>query len=283
MIRQPRNYQKYLSVEYALRHPGRPEKKEFNDELLAAVAFIMRQIDRGREQANHRPTDAAGGIRPATIRPVSGQCGGGRVSGGLGDKPELKWIKLTELYIPSEYQRTVKGDSSQKNIRYIRDNFNWASCGAILVCELEKSKPTQFAVIDGQHRFRAAEANGQITELPCVVISPRDAKKQAGHFIEVNSKRIKLNNLAQYHAAVVAGDANATSLDDILRKAKISVPASPMGNNDCPPRTTQAIGTLLRMIDRYSEKQIIWALTIIPEALWRKTRHDARQPIEGHG
>jgi hypothetical protein len=45
MNRQPRNYQKYLSVEYAIRHPSRPEKKEFSDELLAAVAFIMRQID----------------------------------------------------------------------------------------------------------------------------------------------------------------------------------------------------------------------------------------------
>jgi hypothetical protein len=39
-----------------------------------------------------------------------------------------------------------------------------------------------------------------------------------------------------------------------------------MGNKDCPPRTTQAIGTLLRMLESYSEKQMIWALTIIPEA-----------------
>jgi hypothetical protein len=188
------------------------------------------------------------------------------VSSNLGDKPELRWIKLTELYIPSEYQRSAKNASSQKNIHYIKANFNWASCGALLVCELEQSKPRQYAIIDGQHRFRAAEAHGNITELPCVVITPREAQKQAGHFIEVNSKRIKLSNLNQYRAAVVAGDQTANSVAAILEKAKIAVPVSPMGNKDCPPRTTQAIGTLLKLIDSFSEKQIIWALTIIPEA-----------------
>lgn len=192
------------------------------------------------------------------------------MSSNLGVKPELKWIKLTELYIPSEYQRTVKGDSSQKNIRYIRDNFNWASCGALLVCELEKSKPKQYAVIDGQHRFLAADAHGGIAELPCVVISPREAQKQAGHFIEVNSRRIKLNNLAEYHAAVVAGEPNATSVAAILKKADVAVPVNPLANKDCPSRTTQAIGSLLKMIDSYSESQIIWALTIIPEAYGKK-------------
>jgi hypothetical protein len=184
----------------------------------------------------------------------------------LSQKPELKWIKLTELYIPTEYQRSAKNDASLKNISYIKEHFNWASCGALLVCELAKAKPPQYAIIDGQHRFKAAEAHGEITELPCVVVSPRDAPKQASHFIEVNSKRIKLNNLNQYRAAVVAGEPNAVSLSEILKKAKVSIPTNPMGNKDCPPRTTQAIGTLLRMLESYSEKQMIWALTIIPEA-----------------
>jgi hypothetical protein len=109
----------------------------------------------------------------------------GKNESAIGEKPELKWIKLTELYIPTEYQRSAKNPSSLKNIHYIKENFNWASCGALLVCELEKSMPKQYAVIDGQHRFHAAEAHGKIAELPCVVISPREATKQAGHFIEV--------------------------------------------------------------------------------------------------
>ena len=58
MIRQPRDYRKHLSVEYAIRHPGRPEKKEFSDELLAAVAFLMRQIDPAGNKGYVRDTDA---------------------------------------------------------------------------------------------------------------------------------------------------------------------------------------------------------------------------------
>ncbi len=184
----------------------------------------------------------------------------------LKEKPELKWIKLTELYIPEEYQRSAKNDASLKNINYIQQNFNWASCGALIVCQLAKAKPPQYAIIDGQHRFRAAEGHGGIAELPCIVVSPREAQKQASHFVEVNSRRIKLNSLSEYRAAVVAGDATAASIATILKKANVEVPAHPLGNKVCPPRTTQAIGTLLKMIDCYSEKQIVWALTVIPDA-----------------
>lgn len=184
----------------------------------------------------------------------------------LSQRPELKWIKLSQLYVPSEYQRPAKNSTSLANINYITQNFNWASCGALIVCELEKSKPPQYAIIDGQHRFKAAEAHGGIAELPCVIISPREAKSQAKHFVEVNSKRLKLHSLHEYRAAIVAGDATACMVDTILQKAGITVPAHPVGNKLCPPRTTQAIRTLAKMIDSYSEKQILWALNIITEA-----------------
>ena len=103
-------------------------------------------------------------------------------------------------------------------------------------------------------------------ELPCIIISPREAQEQAKHFVEVNSKRIKLHGLHEYRAAIVAGEPTACMIDAVLKKAKITVPEHPMGNKLCPPRTTQAIRTLAKLIDAYSEKQLLWALTIIPEA-----------------
>jgi hypothetical protein len=184
----------------------------------------------------------------------------------IDQRPELKWIKLSQLYVPTEYQRPAKKGNSLKNIEYIKQHFNWASCGALIVCELKKAKPPQYAIIDGQHRYRAAEVRGDIPELPCVLISPREVREQAKHFVEVNSKRLKLHALHQYHAAIVAGEPTACMIDAILKKTKIDVPKHPIGNKLCPSRTTQAIGTLTKMIDSYSEKQIIWALTIISEA-----------------
>jgi hypothetical protein len=181
-------------------------------------------------------------------------------------RPELKWIKLIELYVPTDYQRPAKNATSLANIGYIKTNFNWASCGALIVCQLAKAKPPQYAIIDGQHRFLAAKAHGEIGELPCVVISRREAQDQAKHFVEVNSKRIKLHNLHEYRAAVVAGEPNAVMLANLLNRAKITVPQYPIGKKQMPPRVTAAIGTLHKMMDTYSEKQILWALTIIPEA-----------------
>ena len=75
----------------------------------------------------------------------------------------------------------------------------------------------------------------------------------------------------EYRAAVVAGDPNAVSVANILTKANVTIPLHPVSSKACPPRTTQSIATLLRMIECYSEKQIVWALTIIPEAYGLKT------------
>jgi hypothetical protein len=184
----------------------------------------------------------------------------------LTDKPELKWIKLTQLYVPTEYQRSTKSNSSTKNINYIKLNFNWADCGTLIVCPLKGSKPPQYAIIDGQHRFRAAEARGDIAEIPCVVISEREADAQALNFVVINKRRVKLHPLQEYHAAVVAGDPDATALNDILKKCNIEMAAHAFSTDDTHPHVTQSVGTLLKMTHDFSEKQMCWILTIIPEA-----------------
>jgi hypothetical protein len=60
--------------------------------------------------------------------------------------------------------------------------------------------------MDGQHRFRAAEAHGGIDELPCVIIAEREAEDQASSFVAVNTKRVSPHPFHAYQAAVVAGD-----------------------------------------------------------------------------
>ena len=184
----------------------------------------------------------------------------------VGKKPELKWIKLSQLYIPSEYQRSIKSSSSLKNIGHIKQNFSWADFGVLIVCELEKAKPAQYAIIDGQHRFRAAEQITGIPELPCSVLSGRDAKEQARAFIAINRNRIRLHALAEHHAALIAGDDVAICVEDIIKKAKITIAAFPMATSELPPRCTQAIATLYKMVGNYSEKQILYSLNILTEA-----------------
>lgn len=182
----------------------------------------------------------------------------------LGPKPELKWIKLTELYVDKEYQRSAKSDRSKSNISYMRQHFCWAFCGALVVCYVKAKK--QYAIIDGQHRFLVATSLSAITELPCIVINDLDVRNQAQSFMVMNTKRVQMNSLAKFHASVAAGEDSAVSLKEILDDSKITIPESQRLKGHTLPRETQAIGTLLSMLDRYSRKQIAWVLTIIPEA-----------------
>lgn len=184
----------------------------------------------------------------------------------LGKKPSLQWIKLTQLYIPEEYQRSTKSGAAQKHIASIKENFNWADFGVLIVCELEKANPPQYAVIDGQHRFRAAEQIHPITELPCAVLSGRDAKDQAKAFIAINRGRIRLHSLHEHKAAIVAGVPDAVNLEGILKKCNVAIAAFPMSTKETPPRVTQAIGTLYQLMRTFNEKHIIWGLNILTEA-----------------
>ena len=184
----------------------------------------------------------------------------------LGDKPELKWIKIDSLVVPSQYQRSIKSLASQKNIAHMKQNWSWAECGALIVCMEPDSKPVQYSIIDGQHRYRAALLNGKISELPCVVISERDVPKQAESFISINENRVKLHILHKYQALIASGDPDALALETILKKCKVAIAACAFSGNECPPNVTMAVGTLLKMMETHSERQIIWALTVITEA-----------------
>jgi hypothetical protein len=64
MTRKPRNYLPHLTAEYARQHPDRPTKHDFSDELLAAVAFVMRQIDPDGKRPMIEPAVYAEGVEP---------------------------------------------------------------------------------------------------------------------------------------------------------------------------------------------------------------------------
>jgi hypothetical protein len=185
-----------------------------------------------------------------------------------GPRPELRWIAINSLYIDHSYQRSTESKNSQNNLKYMEGNFTWAHCGALIVSKTDQG----FAVLDGQHRLAAAKARGDITEMPCMVITGHDFKEQVSSFVIINTKRVALNHIAKFHAAAAAGDPDAVSIKAILDDCQIEIPKSSLGGGDTGPRQTQAIGALAMLIRNYSEKQIKWALTIIPEAYGEKRR-----------
>lgn len=183
---------------------------------------------------------------------------------GLGQKPELKWISLNEMFIDDSYQRNTESKASQKNIAQIKAEFSWEYCGALTVCFVAVKK--KYAIIDGQHRFLAAKLRSDIVQLPCVVFKIDKVEQQAKNFFTMNKKRVNINTLADFHAACAAGDTDANSLKQLMKEINITIPKSPAASGQTGAREVQSPSTLLRMLGKYSKKQIQWALNIIPEA-----------------
>jgi len=185
-----------------------------------------------------------------------------------GPKPELKWLNVEKLYVDSRYQRNTKSRASETNLDYLKKSFSWSLCGALIVCFVPAEK--KFAVLDGQHRLVAARSRKDIPELPCLIVSGLDFEQQAQSFVAINTKRVKLNALAAFHAAVASGDKTAVMLKEILDECDVEIPLAPVMKGLTEPRQMQSPGTLAGMVERYSRKHICWALKIVPDAFGEK-------------
>lgn len=179
-------------------------------------------------------------------------------------KPELKWLPISELYIPHKYQRTLEGRASLRNIEEIQRNFNWAEFNTLLVCKLKKDS-VNYAVIDGQHRLRAAQLMDIIKEVPCVIIAPRDVKQQAQTFININSRRLSLTSLAFYRASLAAGDPTAEKIDRICAQTGVVIPTYATLLTSTPPNVFSSTGYLMQLLraTTYREDQVVWAFKVI--------------------
>jgi hypothetical protein len=179
-------------------------------------------------------------------------------------RPELKWIDVHQMFIEKSYQRSTASGSSRRNIARLVEDFSWAQCGALTVTYVPDSG--KYAVIDGQHRLAAALERGDIHELPCVVVDGMDITARADSFVGINKHRVNMNSLAKYHASVAAGDPDAVALDGLLKECGLEVSRSPVLKGDTAPNQVQSPQSLLKLLGNTTRKQMIWALTAIPEA-----------------
>ena len=179
-------------------------------------------------------------------------------------EPLLDFINIDALYVDETYQRGVKGRASKSNINQIAENFSWSYFGALTV--VSENNGERYAVIDGQHRFLGAKKNGKIKRLPCVVLEEKPAQAQAKDFVHINTKRVVMSSMAKYYAAIAAGDPDACALNEILNEIGVEIPRSPVQGGQTGPFQTVAVGSLLKMLGKYSKNQITWGLLIIPKA-----------------
>jgi hypothetical protein len=132
-------------------------------------------------------------------------------------KPTFRWINKNNLRVDHCYQRN---EISYHKIARITRNFEWASCGAILVAE---RAPGEFYAFDGQHRLLAAKRRSDITEMPCLVYDLCGTQDEANAFLDVNTERKAIGGTARHNARLTANDSTARLIQDCIDESGLNV------------------------------------------------------------
>ncbi|MFN4017634.1 MAG: ParB N-terminal domain-containing protein [Reyranella sp.] len=178
----------------------------------------------------------------------------------LGGKPRVVWLDLALLTIDRTYQREIS-KMGAAHVNRILLAFNWNHYQPIVVSERDDGT---YAVIDGQHRLEAARKHPLIDSLPCYIIDAPDAAKQAAIFVAVNSRRIALTSLQQFHAAVAARQPEAMVAAGLCSDAGVTILKSPP-SYDIPPRSVISPFTLLKMVRQVGRPSVATAIKILAE------------------
>jgi len=173
-----------------------------------------------------------------------------------GPKPLMKWLPIEKLLVDKRYQR----DLVSKRIQKMLTRFNWRDFQPVTVAEVEEGR---YAVLDGQHRVKAAELHPEIKEVPCYIVEAPELKNQAQTFVTINRERAAVRPVDIYFAGIAAGDEEALKIESMLNGLGIRVWQGASGS--FPPKTTGAIGAIRRGLASYGEWATREALRIITE------------------
>jgi hypothetical protein len=175
----------------------------------------------------------------------------------IGDRPTLEWVALGLIDVDHNYQREIKPQLVEKILR----KFSWRKFGAIV---LSRQPEGRFAVVEGQHRWKAAYLHPRVDAVPAVVVSHDDAAGEADSFLAINRDRMAVTTVEQYWAGLTAGDEAATAISKVLQSAGCDVvPAQ----GHYRPNLTNSITAVDRCLKRYGDGPTRRALLVI-RAAW---------------
>ncbi|KEJ97414.1 ParB-like nuclease domain-containing protein [Pseudosulfitobacter pseudonitzschiae] len=125
----------------------------------------------------------------------------------------LEWIPVRALVIDTGYQRPLARENWNK-INAISVAFDWRFFTPVLVSPLGDGR---YALIDGQHRSHAALRAGY-DAVPALVV-PMSRAHQASSFMAVNGAVTKVSMFHLYRAGLMAGDAWAIQVREVVEAA----------------------------------------------------------------
>jgi hypothetical protein len=174
-----------------------------------------------------------------------------------GKRPELRWLKVSQLRIDPKYQREI-GRRAADNIVGIAHEFKWAKFSVVVVAPIGRDL---FAIVDGQcHTTSAALRDFQ--EVPCLIITA-DHAEQADAFVAINANVTAMSPLQIHAARLASGNKAAVALTDVCLEAGVTVCRYPVPANKMKPGETLAVAMLQAQLDRFGRDTLIASLSCI--------------------
>lgn len=148
--------------------------------------------------------------------------------------PGTKHLPLGELKVDQAYQRELR----TRFVEQIARNFDSVLFGALEVSE----RPDGYYVIDGQHRLAALHRMdwpGTVM-VPCHVRRKMLPEREARHFTDFNTQRVRPSPYDLWRARRVAGDEKVMIIDSLLAHLDLKMVPS----TSTADRGVRAIGTI---------------------------------------
>lgn len=112
------------------------------------------------------------------------------------------------LKFDRQYQRAV----DPVRVKTLVDNFNPSGIGTLTVSLRSNG---ELVIIDGQHRGTAARSIGYDEKVPCIQYAGLTLAEEAELFLALNNVK-PVSALDKFRARIIAGDAGATAINEVL-------------------------------------------------------------------
>ncbi|WP_237479402.1 DUF6551 family protein [Lichenibacterium dinghuense] len=176
-------------------------------------------------------------------------------------EPIFDRIAPGDLLVDESYQRGLSG-RSLRLIRSIVEGWDWLKFKPPVVAITDRG----FEVIDGQHTAIAAASHPDIASIPILAVDGSDYERRARAFVSHAVDRLQATPAQVWHAAVAAGDEDATTIRNVLDRAGIKLLTYPPTDGVYGVNDTMALGAVRRLVDKRGAMRAREVLEIVAAA-----------------
>jgi hypothetical protein len=180
-------------------------------------------------------------------------------------EPICERVDPARLCVDPAYQRDI-GERGLRKIRQMIEAWDWRKFSPPICAyaELEDGS-TVLKVLDGQHTAIAAASHPDISMIPVMIVEAATTSDQAQAFVGQNTGRLAVTKLQLHRSAVVAGDEDALTVDQVCERAGVILLLQ-AGGKTYKPRETVAIAAIEKLVNDHSAMRARQILEVVAKA-----------------